>query len=132
MFKISNPLARVPKKTRLYIAITLSFCFFVAEISFGFYTRSLALVADGFHVLFDLISFAIALAAIIVWLIQVLYRSQVDLDQVSERSQSPQGLSFGWQRAQLLGSFFNGVFQLALGFSIFLMSLERFIYVECR
>jgi zinc transporter 1 len=52
------------KKTRLWIAIALSACFFVAEIALGFYTRSLALIADAFHVSFDLISFSIALLAI--------------------------------------------------------------------
>jgi len=52
------------KKTRLWITIALSSCFFLAEIALGFYTRSLALIADAFHVSFDLISFSIALLAI--------------------------------------------------------------------
>ena len=51
-------------------------------------------------------------------------------EQVSEKNKSAEGLSFGWQRARLLGSFFNGVFQLALGFSIILLSIERFIFLE--
>jgi zinc transporter 1 len=55
-------------KSRLRIAISISFCFFVVEISFGFYTRSLALIADAFHVSFDLLSFSIALGAITVCL----------------------------------------------------------------
>ncbi|KAK3390958.1 cation efflux family protein [Podospora didyma] len=49
---------------------------------------------------------------------------------ISERSESPQDLSFGWQRARLLGAFFNGVFLLALGISIFLQSIERFISLQ--
>ena len=57
-------IARLSKRTRLWIAIALSFCFFVAELALGFYTRSLALIADAFHVSFDLISFSIALVAI--------------------------------------------------------------------
>jgi len=54
------------------------------------------------------------------------------IGQVSEQNNpaKAKGLSFGWQRAQLLGSFFNGVFQLALGFSIILLSVERFIFLE--
>jgi len=83
-------------------------------VSVGFKTHSLALIADAFHVLFDLLSFAVALAAIL----------------ISEKGTTTSSLSFGWQRAQLLGSFFNGVFQLALGFSIFLLSLERFVSLE--
>ncbi|KAF5852740.1 hypothetical protein GGP41_008158 [Bipolaris sorokiniana] len=83
-------------------------------ISVGFYTRSLALVADAFHYLNDLIGFIIALVAV----------------QVSERKTPPADLSFGWARAQLLGAFFNGAFLLALGLSIALQSIERFITIE--
>lgn len=39
-------------------------------------------------------------------------------------------MTFGWQRATLLGAFFNGVFLLALGVSIFLQSIERFVSVQ--
>ncbi|GAB1202462.1 hypothetical protein APSETT445_001077 [Aspergillus pseudonomiae] len=46
---------------------------------------------------------------------------------ISSKKESPKDLSFGWQRARLLGAFFNGVFLLALGVSIFLQSIERFI-----
>jgi zinc transporter 1 len=62
----------------------------------------------------DLIGFAVALVAV----------------QVSERKTSPQDLSFGWARASLLGAFFNGAFLLALGLSIALQSIERFISIE--
>ena len=47
--------------------------------------------------------------------------------QASERDHAPPELSFGWQRATLLGAFFNGVFLFALGVSIFLQVIERFI-----
>ncbi|KAI1133710.1 cation efflux protein [Nemania abortiva] len=101
-------------KQKLIGVICISFSFFVAEIAVAFYTKSLALMADAFHYLNDLIGFIIALAAII----------------VSERAKSPQNFSFGWARAQLLGAFFNGVFLLALGLSIFLQSIERFISIQ--
>lgn len=38
--------------------------------------------------------------------------------------------SFGWQRAQLLSAFFNGVFLFALAISIFLQSIERFVSLQ--
>lgn len=50
--------------------------------------------------------------------------------QVTERKESPQDLTFGWTRAQLLGAFFNGAFLLALGLSIALQSIERFISLQ--
>jgi zinc transporter 1 len=118
------------RKTRLRAVIAISVCFFVAEIYVGFYTRSIALVADAFHYvsatsqkecigltlfkLNDLISFIVALVAV----------------QVTERKETPQDLTFGWARAQLLGSFLNGAFLIALGVSIFLQSIERFIFLQ--
>ncbi|CAI7650010.1 unnamed protein product [Penicillium bialowiezense] len=62
----------------------------------------------------DLVGFIIALVAL----------------KKSEQADSPNELSFGWQRAQLLGAFFNGVLLLGLGISIFLQSIERFIALQ--
>ncbi|KAE9983999.1 hypothetical protein EG328_009256, partial [Venturia inaequalis] len=109
-----NPIKRLSRETRLSIAIAIAGCFFMIEISIGIYTRSLALIADAFHVAFDVLSFSIALGAAM----------------LEKRENTHQSLSFGWQRATLLGSFFNGVFQIALGFSISLLSIERFIELE--
>ncbi|KAF9885326.1 hypothetical protein FE257_013043 [Aspergillus nanangensis] len=106
--------AKLTREHRLLLVIGISLSFFIAEISVGFYTRSLALVADAFHYLNDLVGFIVAYAAV----------------KISARDESPKGLSFGWQRAQLLGAFFNGVFLLALGVSIFLQSIERFVSLQ--
>ncbi|KAL2012890.1 hypothetical protein VTN00DRAFT_415 [Thermoascus crustaceus] len=103
---------KMSRSRRLSIVIGVSLSFFLAEVSVGFYTHSLALVADAFHYqLNDLVGFIVALVAL----------------KISATSDSPKALSFGWQRAQLLGAFFNGVFLLALGISIFLQSVERFV-----
>lgn len=72
------------------------------------------MVADAFHYLNDLVGFIVALVAL----------------KISQRSKHPKELSFGWQRAQLLGAFFNGVFLLSLGISIFLQSIDRFVSLE--
>jgi zinc transporter 1 len=53
--------------------------------------------------------------------------------QISEKGDGKNAdipLTYGWQRATLLGAFFNGVFLLALGLSIFLQSIERFISLQ--
>ncbi|KAL4993481.1 cation efflux protein [Aspergillus recurvatus] len=102
---------RISRSQRLGAAIGISAAFFLAEISVGFYTHSLALVADAFHYLNDLVGFIVAFAAL----------------KVSDSENSPKELSFGWQRAQVLGAFFNGSLLFALGISIFLQSIERFI-----
>ncbi|RMJ26526.1 zinc cadmium resistance protein [Aspergillus sp. HF37] len=105
---------QMPRTTRSSLVVAISSCFFLTEISVGFYTRSLALIADAFHYLNDIIGFIVALVAV----------------RVSSKKDSPKDLSFGWQRAQLLGAFFNGIFLLALGVSIFLQSIGRFVSVE--
>ncbi|KAK7444157.1 cation diffusion facilitator family transporter [Colletotrichum acutatum] len=102
---------KISKKQRLVATIAISGGFFIAELVIGYRTKSLALIADAFHYMNDLIGFAVALIAVI----------------VSEREiPPPKHLTFGWKRAQVLGAFFNGVFLLALGVSILLQAVERF------
>jgi solute carrier family 30 (zinc transporter), member 1 len=85
---------RVPsKEQRVAAIIAISSSFLVLELVIGFRNHSLALVADAFHVASDLIGFAVALVAI---------RMQ------SGEKKAPEQYSFGWQRAEILGGFFNG------------------------
>ncbi|KAK2067014.1 hypothetical protein P8C59_000784 [Phyllachora maydis] len=104
-------LFHIRQKHRLIATIFCSSIFFATEIIVAYRTKSLALLADSFHYMNDLIGFVVALAALM----------------VSERTRTPQGFSFGWQRARILGAFFNGVFLAALGLSILLQGIERFI-----
>lgn len=106
----------VSRKTRLIAIICISATFFVAEIVVGFKTHSIAIIADAFHYINDILAFTVALGAIV----------------VSERSDHPKWLTFGWQRAQLLGAFFNAVFLFTLGVSILLQSAERFAHIESK
>ncbi|EAW20491.1 putative di-, tri-valent inorganic cation transporter [Aspergillus fischeri NRRL 181] len=101
----------ISRSQRLIMVIGISSCFFLTEISIGLYTHSLALVADAFHYLTDLIGFVVALLAL----------------KLSEIDDPPKILAFGWQRAPLLGAFFNGALLFALGISILLQAVERFI-----
>lgn len=101
---------KITRKQRLIATICISAAFFFAELIVGLYTHSLALVADAFHYLSDLVGFVVALVALM----------------VSERSEPPpRKFTFGWQRATLLGAFFNGVFLLALGVSILVQAIQR-------
>ncbi|KAK4671161.1 hypothetical protein QC764_602810 [Podospora pseudoanserina] len=105
---------KLSKRTRVSIIIAISTTFFVCELVVAFKTSSLALYADAIHYLNDLLGYVVTLVAIV----------------VSERSGSPQELSFGWQRSTLLGAFFNGSFLFALALSILFQSIERFIKME--
>jgi Co/Zn/Cd efflux system component len=53
-----------------------------------------------------------------------------DTPQMTEKTEFRQDFSYGWQRARVLGAFFNGAFLLALGFGIMLHAIERFVSLE--
>ncbi|KAF5605064.1 zinc cadmium resistance [Fusarium pseudocircinatum] len=105
---------KITKKQRLIATICISFSFFAAELTVGFYTRSIALIADAFHYLSDLIGIVVALIALMLQ---------------EHTKPAPQGYTYGWHRATILGAFFNGVFLLALGISILLQAVERFVHL---
>jgi zinc transporter 1 len=46
--------------------------------------------------------------------------------KLADKTSSDSKYSYGWQRAEILGSLVNGVFLLALCFSIFLEAVQRF------
>ncbi|KND88748.1 Zinc/cadmium resistance protein, partial [Tolypocladium ophioglossoides CBS 100239] len=124
---------KVTRKQRLIATIVISFSFFVAELVAGFYTHSLALVADAFHYLSDLVGFVVALVALLVRIVSALQLPDLVLNspQISERPRPPpKEYTFGWQRATLLGAFFNGVFLLALGVSILVQAIERLTHIR--
>lgn len=83
--------------------------FFLVEIVVGYATNSMALVADSFHMLSDIMSLVIGFFAL----------------RYSKRSQRTERNTFGWQRAEVLGALVNAVFLIALCFSILVESLKR-------
>ena len=94
----------------LVLMMVLTTFLFILEIVVGHLSKSNSLVADSFHMLSDLNSLVIALVAIV----------------VSEKKPSEK-LTFGWTRAEVLGSLFNAVFLLALCFSIIIEAIQRMV-----
>ncbi|KAJ7792508.1 cation efflux family-domain-containing protein, partial [Mycena olivaceomarginata] len=76
----------------------------------GYAVGSLALIADSFHMLNDVMSLIVALYAI----------------KLTNQSATDSRYSYGWHRAEILAALINGVFLLALCFSIGLEATERF------
>jgi zinc transporter 1 len=97
------------RATRISIVLVLTSVFFVVELGVGYYANSLALIADSFHMLNDLLSMVIALYAI----------------KLTARGKTLQ-YSYGLHRAEILAALTNGIFLLALCFSIILEALGRF------
>ncbi|KAI1298549.1 cation efflux protein [Xylaria venustula] len=98
------------KTTRISIMLAIDIAFFLIELISGFMVHSLALMADAFHMLNDIISLIIGL-----WAVTVVKRATTNR------------FSYGWVRAEILGAFFNAVFLIALCISIILEALTRFV-----
>ncbi|EHA49937.1 hypothetical protein MGG_03634 [Pyricularia oryzae 70-15] len=98
------------KATRIGVMLAIDLAFFFLELGVGIYVGSLALMADAFHMLNDVISLVIGL-----WAVRVAQNKSTDK------------FSYGWLRAEILGAFFNAVFLIALCVSILLEALGRFV-----
>ncbi|KAK0633027.1 cation efflux protein [Immersiella caudata] len=98
------------KTTRIKVMLAIDILFFIIELTVGFAVHSLALMADAFHMLNDVISLAVGLWAV----------------SISKKATTLQ-YTYGWQRAEILGAFFNAVFLIALCVSIILEAVTRLI-----
>lgn len=109
----SGPL-RTTKTCSLISMLTLTSSFFIVEIIVGYVTNSMALVADSFHMLSDVMSLVVGFLAL----------------RYSKKSQRTERNTFGWQRAEVLGALINAVFLVALCFSILVEALKRLVKLE--
>ncbi|AQZ12796.1 ZRC1 (YMR243C) and COT1 (YOR316C) [Zygosaccharomyces parabailii] len=99
------------KEFRLISLLTLDTVFFFLEITIGYMSKSLALIADSFHMLNDIISLLVALWAV----------------NVSKNRNPDAKYTYGWKRAEILGALINAVFLIALCFTIFIEALQRLL-----
>ncbi|KAL4886805.1 cation efflux protein [Aspergillus karnatakaensis] len=99
------------KTNRIIILLVIDSAFFLLELIAGYSVHSLALVADSFHMLNDVISLLVGLWAV----------------KVANRETSSKMYTYGWQRAETLGALVNGVFLVALCLSIFLEAIQRLV-----
>ncbi|TFK57206.1 cation efflux protein [Heliocybe sulcata] len=97
------------RSARIILLLAIDVLFFFVEIIVGYAVGSLALVADSFHMLNDVLSLVVALYAI----------------KFAAKDRTSQ-YSYGWHRAEILAALVNGVFLVALCFSIFLEAIQRF------
>ncbi|PGH28697.1 solute carrier family 30 (zinc transporter), member 1 [[Emmonsia] crescens] len=99
------------KSNRIILLLVIDSAFFLLELSVGYSVHSLALVADSFHMLNDVLSLCVGLWAV----------------KVANQKTSSKMYTYGWQRAETLGALVNGVFLVALCLSIFLEAIQRFV-----
>ncbi|TFY58801.1 hypothetical protein EVJ58_g6187 [Rhodofomes roseus] len=98
------------RSARIIILLVIDVLFFLLELIVGNAVGSLALIADSFHMLNDILSLIIALYAI----------------KLTNQTQTDSRYSYGWHRAEILAALVNGVFLLALCFSISIEAIGRF------
>ncbi|GMK55561.1 hypothetical protein CspeluHIS016_0206170 [Cutaneotrichosporon spelunceum] len=98
------------REARIITLLVIDTAFFFLELIVGYAVGSLALVADSFHMLNDVLSLIVALYTIKL-----------------ATSPSSSANSYGWQRAEILGALINGVFLIALCASIGVEAVGRLI-----
>lgn len=103
---------RATKKKKLIIMAILTGIFMLAELIVGLYSGSMALLADAFHMISDVMSFVLALIAL----------------RIGEKS-ADRLMTYGYERSEVISALANGVFLLALCFSIFLEAIVRLFEV---
>ncbi|GAU95565.1 hypothetical protein RvY_07164 [Ramazzottius varieornatus] len=99
---------RFGKTGRLLAMLGVTTSFFLVELIVGYLTHSMALVADSFHMLSDVMALLVAFLSV----------------RISKRTSTKN--TFGWARAEVLGALVNSVFLIALCFSIFVEAIQRF------
>jgi cobalt-zinc-cadmium efflux system protein len=100
--------ARAASRRALAVALGLTASYTVVEVVGGFFSGSLALLADAVHMLADNVALALALVA--AWL--------AAKPATSERT-------FGYKRAEVLAALANGVLLVALAIWIFVEAVMR-------
>jgi zinc transporter 1 len=89
--------------------LTFTFTYSIVELVVGNITHSVALRADAFHMLSDVMALLIALVAV------RISRRRSDIN------------TYGWVRAEVVGANVNTVFLLALSLTIVFDAIERYI-----
>jgi zinc transporter 1 len=89
---VSRRLPHISKERRIICVIAIASAFLVLELVVGFITRSLALVADAFHILSDILGYVVAVVAV----------------RYAGRTSKNGQYTYGYRRAETLGGFFNG------------------------
>lgn len=107
----NNKFENMHRKTSLKILMILTCLMFLAEVFFGYYTNSIALVTDSFHMLSDVLAMFIAFYCI----------------KLAERQTFSSHHTYGWQRAETVGALVNSTFLLALCFTLFISVIQRLV-----
>jgi len=97
------------KSRNILIFFTINLAFFFVELLYGYFSGSLGLMSDAFHMLFDCAALFIGLIA--------AYISKLDhIDKL---------YTYGYGKIETISGLFNGIFLIFISFNIFCESVER-------
>ena len=94
---------------RLLGMLGMTGSYMLVELVVGYMTNSMALVADSFHMLSDVIALIVAFLSV----------------RMSPKEWSKN--TYGWARAEVVGALINAVFLFALCFTISVDAIQRFL-----
>ncbi|XP_013774061.1 zinc transporter 1-like [Limulus polyphemus] len=100
------------KLSKLYVMTALSGFFFGAEIVASHFTRSLVLLADSYHMLYNVFSLLLLI---------------INFKMTKERTLEN---TFGWARVEVLGVLVNVLFLVALCFTICVESIRTIFHTS--
>ena len=98
------------KKQTLQKVIALNISLVIAEIIAGIYSGSMALIADAFHNLGDVLALFISLIAI-----------------VYGAKKASESMTFGYIKAEIMAAFINSLFLIITMIFILVESINRFL-----
>ena len=98
---------------KLFIALLITAIVMIAEIIGGLLANSLALLSDAGHMLTDILSLGLSLAAM----------------KLAQKPPTP-SKTFGFHRLEILAAFFNGMLLFFMSFYIFYEAYHRLVQPE--
>ena len=101
----------IPRTRKLFLYFILNLAFMAVEVGYGFFSNSLGLISDGFHMLFDCFGLFVGLCAAFV-----------------SRWEGNSVFTYGYGRVQTLSCLVNCVSLVVISATIFLESLHRFFH----
>ncbi|ELP91380.1 metal tolerance protein C2, putative [Entamoeba invadens IP1] len=99
------------KSRKLFYYFLINLLFMFVEVAYGWWSGSLGLISDGFHMLFDCVALAMGLVASVIsrWMPDRLF-------------------TYGYARAETLSGFVNALFLVYIAFFVFLESVHRLMH----
>jgi len=100
-----------PQSQKILIFFSINMAFMFVELLYGYWTNSLGLMSDAFHMLFDCAALFIGLIA----------------SYIAQLPKSDNEYTYGYGKVETISGLFNGIFLVFISYNIFCESVERIL-----